>query len=32
MGIIDTMIQSKLKSHPNAKHYICEAHPDVLQK
>ena len=32
MGIIDAMIQSKLKSHPNAKHYICEAHPDVLQK
>lgn len=28
MGIIDTMIQSK---HPT-KHYICEAHPDVLRK
>ncbi|CAX41450.1 arginine N-methyltransferase, putative [Candida dubliniensis CD36] len=32
MGIIDNMIQSKLKDHPNAKHYICEAHPDVLEK
>ena len=28
MGIIDTMIQSKNPS----KHYICEAHPDVLKK
>lgn len=28
MGIIDTMIQAK-KPH---KHYICEAHPDVLAK
>lgn len=28
MGIIDTLIQEK-KPH---KHYICEAHPDVLQK
>ena len=28
MGIIDTMIQSK---NPT-KHYICEAHPDVLKK
>lgn len=28
MGIIDSMIQSK---NPN-KHYICEAHPDVLKK
>jgi protein arginine N-methyltransferase 2 len=28
MGIIDTFIQS----HKPAKHYICEAHPDVLAK
>lgn len=28
MGIIDTMIQSRNPS----KHYICEAHPDVLKK
>lgn len=28
MGIIDTMIQAKSPT----KHYICEAHPDVLQK
>lgn len=28
MGIIDLMIQQK---HPH-KHYICEAHPDVLKK
>lgn len=28
MGIIDTMIQDK---HPTM-HYICEAHPDVLEK
>lgn len=28
MGIIDTFIQ---ESHP-AKHYICEAHPDVLSR
>jgi protein arginine N-methyltransferase 2 len=28
MGIIDTMIQAK---NPT-KHYICEAHPDVLKK
>ncbi|EGW32015.1 uncharacterized protein SPAPADRAFT_61117 [Spathaspora passalidarum NRRL Y-27907] len=28
MGIIDTMIQHQ---HPT-KHYICEAHPDVLKK
>lgn len=28
MGIIDTMIQS----HKPTKHYICEAHPDVLSK
>lgn len=28
MGIIDTMIQEKRPT----KHYICEAHPDVLRK
>lgn len=28
MGIIDTMIQAKSPT----KHYICEAHPDVLRK
>lgn len=28
MGIIDTMIQKKVPT----KHYICEAHPDVLAK
>ncbi|CAI5760108.1 unnamed protein product [Candida verbasci] len=29
MGIIDTMIQNEI---PLTKHYICEAHPDVLKK
>ncbi|TGZ82036.1 S-adenosyl-L-methionine-dependent methyltransferase [Ascodesmis nigricans] len=31
LGIIDTAIQARLTSYPNAHHIISEAHPDVLQ-